>query len=418
MNSVCRLCLAAAILAVAAQGYPSRGMAQDLVKTTTVLDRQRPELDPQGARVGSFLLFPKATVAVTHDDNIFRTETGTVDDIITVVTPSLRLDSNWNRHRLGLSASADIGRYADRNAEDYDDYKLNLNGQVDITRRANVTGGLSYDKLHEDRGSPDNANGVNPTEYTVKKLEAAFTQRFNRVAVQIGTEVSQFDYDDVRTSGGTPVNNDDRDRDEKLGFIRLGYEITPSYEAFIKASVNDRSYDSATDDNGYRRDSDGYEVNGGVRLDLGGVTFGDIFAGYRAQEYEDSRFSKISGMSYGASLTWNATQLTTAKLTIARSIGETTQSGVSGTWDTSYTVSVDHELLRNMLVGAKAGFSNSEFRGATREDDTTSAQIYAKYLLSRYVYLRASYDYISRDSSTANSDYDDNRFMVRLEGQF
>lgn len=428
MNATSRVCLAAAVVAVAALGLASTASAQDvnvpqapegaapLEKTTTVTDRPRPELDPLGIRMGAFKLFPTLGVSVTHDDNIFRTNTGEVDDIITVVNPGFRLSSDWNRHSLDASANGKFGRYADRNAEDYEDYDASLGGRVDITRRANVTAGAIYSKLHEDRSSPDNAGGINPTEYALAKVNVTFNQTFNRVKLAIGAILSQYDYDDVATSTGS-VNNDDRDRDETEGFVRFGYEITPSYEAFVRAAVNDRSYDARTDDNGQQRDSNGYQIDTGVRLDLGGVTFGDVFVGYLKQTYDQPTFQDTTGINYGASLTWNATQLTTAKFSLSRTVGETTSSGTSGVLTTSATASVDHELRRNVLIGGKLGYSKSDFRGSTREDETTSAGIYGKYMLSRYFHFTAGYDYSMRESITSSNEYTNNQFMIRLVGQ-
>lgn len=414
MNDRFSLCLSASVLAIAAFSFTSQALAQS--KTETVLDRARPELDAKGGRVGSFTLFPSLTVDAFHDSNIFRTETDEVDDIITVTNPSVRLDSNWNNHRLSINGGAKIGRYVEEGAEDYEDYNFGVDGQIDITRRSNISAGVSFDKLHDDRGSPDETNGINPTESTLIKANTAFSQEFNRLKMKVGGNFSQYDYDDDATATGT-TNNDDRDRDETEAFIRLGYEITPQYEAFLRTSYNIKEYDSRTDDNGLQRDSTGYEVRGGVRLDLGGVTFGDVFLGYLTQDYDDPTFSKTQGVTYGAALTWNASKLTTAKLDLSNTIGETTTSGASGTRDTRIAANVDHELRRNILIGANVSFSNSDFRGTTREDDTTAAGIYAKYMLSRYIHLRGSYDYESKDSTSANSDYDDNKFMLRLVGQ-
>lgn len=381
-----------------------------------VADRQRPEVDPLGVRMGAFLLKPRLGVEERFNDNIFATENNEVDDFITVFNPALDVQSQWSRHALNFGANAKVGRYADNGAEDYEDYNGFVNGTVDIARRSNVSGGISYSKLHEDRGSPDDVNGVNPTEYTLLNANAAFQQRFNRVKLRLSTKLDRYDYDDVTTSGGTTINNDDRDRDEVELGVRVGYEIVPAYEAFVRFTYNDRDYDSATDDNGLIRDSSGYEAVGGVRLDLSGKTFGDVFAGYRSQDYDDPSLNEVSGVSYGASLTWNATSLTTAKLNARRTVEESTQNNASGYLASVFGVSVDHELLRNLLIGGNATYTNNDYEGISREDDITAAGLYAKYLWNRYLDLSVRYDRTSRDSSVAGQDYDKNVLMLRVEG--
>ncbi len=307
---------------VAAFAVNHSASAQGANPQETVTTRPRPEVDPLGVRMGSFFLFPKIGLSETYDDNIFRTDGSEVDDFITVLSPSLNLKSNWNRHSLNFGASADIGRYADRTTENYEDYNVNTGGTLDITRRSHLSGGLSYAKLHEERGSPDAANGINPTEYKLANADASFRQQLNRVNVTVGGTAKNYNYDDVSLSGGGVSNQDDRDRNEYEGSVRLGYEIVPQYEAFVKTTVNKRSYISSVDDAGVNRDSNGYALDGGVRIDLTGKTFGDVFVGYRSQDYKDPTLSTVSGMDFGADLTWNATSLTTAKLGVARTVEE------------------------------------------------------------------------------------------------
>lgn len=382
----------------------------------TVTERARPEVDPLGVRMGAFLLFPKLGVAERYNDNIFADENDEVDDFITVISPSVNLQSQWSRHALNVGASADIGRYADNGDEDYEDYNAFANGAVDITRRSRVTGGVSYSELHEDRSSPDDVNGIEPTEYSVLAGDVAFRQQFNRLNARVFTQVRRIDFDDVTAAGGIPINNDDRDRDEYEVGTRLGYEIVPSYEAFVRLTYNERKYDAATDDNGIQRDSNGYEAVGGIRLDLTGKTFGDVFVGYRNQEYDDPTLDSVSGLSYGAALTWNATTLTTAKLNLSRTLEETTANGASGYFANRAGLTVDHELLRNMLIGGGASYTLNDYEGIDREDDVVGFNLYAKYLWNRYLNLSAGYNRTSRDSNIAGVDYDRNVFLVKIEG--
>lgn len=389
--------------------------AQD--RTETVTTRSRPEVDPLGVHVGSFMLFPGMGVSETYNDNIYLTDTGTVDDFITVFSPGFNLNSNWNRHSLNFGASADIGRYADNSAENYEDYNVHTSGTLDITRRSQLSAGLSYGRLHEERGSPDAANGINPTLYKLGTAQAGFLQRFNRVKVTLTGLAQNYNYEDTVLSGGSVSNQDDRDRNEYEGSVRLGYEIVPQYEAFVKTTLNKRSYISSVDDNGVNRDSSGYVVDGGVRIDLTGKAFGDVFAGYRSQNYDDPTLRNISGADFGADLTWNVTSLTTAKLNITRSTEESTQSGASGYIATGYGISVDHELLRNLLIGGGASYTTNDYKGINRNDDYTRFGLYSRYLMNRYLYLSLGYDHAKRDSNVSGSDYDDNKFMVKVQGQ-
>lgn len=402
-----------------AVGLPCPGMAQDQgsAPNDTVLSRPRPEVAPLGIHMGGFFLFPKVALSEIYDDNIYRTDSGTSDDFITALSPSVQLKSNWGRHALNFGASAHIGRYASHSSENYNDYNAFANGRLDISGDSNLSGSVSYSKLHEERGSPDGANGINPTIYKVGTANASFLHRFNRVSVTVAGQVQNYSYNNVTLAGGAVSNQKVRDRNDYEGSVKLAYEFVPEYEAYLKAAYNTRNYISAIDSGGINRDSHGYQTDAGIRINLTGKTFGDVFVGYRSQDYKDPSLKTISGLDYGASLTWNATTLTTAKLGVTRTIRESTLSGASGYLDTVYRVSIDHELLRNLLVGGNVSYADNDYQGINRHDKYVGAGAYARFLMNRYLYLSAGYDFTNRNSNIANGDYTDNSFLIKVEGQ-
>lgn len=412
-RNVCTIFAAAALIAF---GDAAPVFAQTDSRTTTVQGRERPELDALGLKAGGFTAFPSLEVEGVYDDNIFLDQTGEIDDFITTVSPALRLNSNWSSHALNFSGSGDIVRYSDNAAEDNDTFKLNANGRIDVRRDTQISAGLGFEKGVEDRGSVDDANGITPTDFKVETFDVGFFNKWNRVSLKVDGNFTRRDFDDVRTTGGV-TNNDDRDRDEFKLDVRGGYEIQPQYEAFAQVILSAVNYEDALDDAGVDRDNEGFEVRGGARIDLTGLLFGDVFLGYISRDYEDSTLTAVDEFSAGVDLTWNVTPLTTVKGGVKRGISETTLASASGNLSTSINASVDHELLRNLILTGRAGATRNEFEGTDREDDTIQAGIRAKYLLNRYVYLTLGYDYATKDSTAANSDYDSNKFLFRIRGQ-
>jgi hypothetical protein len=126
--------------------WPGLGMpsawAQEENRTSTVTERPRPELDALGVRAGGFLIFPGAMITASFDDNIFSSSADTVDDLITNISPRIRINSDWRNHELKLFGDADIALHADRSAEDYEDFRLGGQIRLDILRDARVTAGL------------------------------------------------------------------------------------------------------------------------------------------------------------------------------------------------------------------------------------------------------------------------------------
>ncbi len=393
----------------------------------TVTSRSRPELKALGGRVGTFLVFPSLGVREEYNDNIFATDDGEKSDLITRIQPGLRIDSDWANHALSLQGSGDIGRYIDNGDENFEDFQVGLSGRVDVQRSTNVRGRLRYQKSHEERGSPDDVNGAEPTEYDVFSANVRGLHNFGRINLTLGGSYRSLDFDDVPTSTGVIINNDDRDRDIFEGSLRVAYEIVPEYEAYIRGAYNFRDYDSDAGDPpptpGLDRDSDGFDIVAGVEVDFGGLVFGDFFAGYKSQNYVNSRLDTVDQPTAGAEIIWNVTPLTTIIGSIERDIAETTfvdSSGrpSSGRFLTTGRLSADHELLRNLLIGVDAGVTHDDFEGTDRTDLLYVAGIDATYMMNRYLYISGGYTFRMRDADVSTEDYTENVFMIRLRAQY
>ncbi|ACJ01125.1 outer membrane beta-barrel protein [Rhodospirillum centenum] len=383
----------------------------DPVRGIPVQNRPRPDFDPAGLRAGTFLVYPQISLSGRYDDNIFADESGTVDDVIYIASPQVRLQSDWNRHALNLRAAAEIGRYADNGSEDYEDYVAALDGRLDILRGTTATGRASFARLHEDRGSPDEAGGLEPTEYDLWTASATLDRSLARLGARLTADYRGFDFNDVPAPGGAVIDQDDRDRDEYGVAARLSYATSPNLAGFIQAAYNWRRYEREVG-----RDSEGYRLTGGVALDFGGVTSGEIFAGYRSQDYDNPAFPTADGLTYGASLAWNPTTLTSLAFTASNTVEETTSDAASAYVATLFRIDIDHELLRNLLIGGYAGYLENDYERIDRTDDVISLGASLRYLVNRNFQIEGGYDYTNRDSNLSGIDYDRNIVYLRLTG--
>lgn len=379
----------------------SNADAQELDSPETVASRSRPELDPKGLPIGGFTLRPSMGLAVRYDDNIFADKDNEVGDRSSVVTPEIRLNSNWSRHRLNFLADAAIARYRDNYTEEYDDYRLRSDGRLDL-RNSRVDGALWRDKLHEDRTSPDDDRGTELNRFTVTGASGGYTYMPGRFLFRGEFELRKLNYSDTETLQG-PESNNDRDRkNHEFGF-RAGYKLSPDYIIFAETRVDKIEYDQKVDDDGYERSSDGYEIVGGTQLDLSGRTFGEIYAGYLDRDYDDPRFNKANGLTFGAALTWNVTGLTTLIFNGSRTVDSTTIEGASGIEATNLGVHADHELFRNLILNAGLEFVNEDYDGINRTDDVWLAEFGGEYKMNRYVGFEFGYRYQDRDTSPDSS---------------
>lgn len=388
----------------------------EVPRGATVADRPRPDYDPLGVRLGGFLLYPALSVEEIYNSNVFATQTNERDDFITEIQPSLDLRSNWNNHALNLRADSRVVRFADISSEDVEDYTLAANGRLDVLRDLRVLGGAGYRVRHESRSSPDDQGGAEPAEYSVADAALGVEKDFNRLSLRLDGELERYRFDDVATNAGGIIDQSDRDRDHTTLSMRAGYELAPLREVYLLGSYNWRDYESATDRNGFNRDSDGYMMAVGAEYDLTGVTFLDGYIGYREQNYDDSRLRKLDGWAAGLKLTWNVTRLTTVTGSLSRTIQETTRNGSSGYFATVASIRADHELLRNLLLNASIGMEEDDFQGISRQDDYLLFSAGARYLMNRYLSVSGGYGYRTRDSNVQNVDFDENVVFLRLTG--
>ena len=407
-----------AVLAGASVIALSLGAGMASAQELDITKRPRPDYDAAGIRLGSFLLFPTTTLKETYNSNIYAEQNNTSDDWITRLNPSFALNSNWNNHALNFTGYVNKGFYASHNSEDYLDYGVGTDGRLDVTRAANLFGGASFDHLHEDRGSPNDVRGKDPTEYNQMLANMGGTYKPNRLGVTLEGKWKNLNYDDVNTSLGTVINNDDRDRDVYQERMRVGYDIQPGYTTFVQGSLNQRDYKNTPDDNGFIRNSNGYRIDGGMAVSLTSKVDGEVFAGYFDQNYDDPAFGNVNGLDVGGSLLWSVTRLTTVKATLARDVNETVTNGASSYVSTSMALGVDHELLRNVLVGAKASYANNDYQDISRTDHVWSVGLTAKYLINRRFFAGADTSYTSRNSDATGLDYNQFRIGANVGIQF
>ena len=414
--------LACTAFASMALMFSHTSYASDVDSTNkSVFNKSRPDYEAKGVKLGAFKLNTTLDVQEKYDDNIFASNTNEREDFITTVKPAVSIQSDWSRHLVTAKASGDFSFYHDFDDENASDYAFSLGTRLDAFRETYVYANVGYEVEHQERGSPEanDSNSTEPTEYATTSGNLDFYRGVNRISLSLKNNYKQIDFDNGVTSTGTIVNNNNRDRDVLRSTARIAYELSPGYNAFVSGSYNNRDYTNLTT-GATDRGSEGYEFVVGTAINISGKTRGEIYAGYIEQQYDDSTLQDIDGVNFGANLLWNVTPLTSLKANIIRSVEETTTTNSSGYLSTAYSLSAEHELRRNILLGANVVYANNDYQGAAagvaeRDDDVTGAGAEIRYLLNDRASINLKYNYQDRDSNIAGSDYSSNAIMVGLK---
>jgi hypothetical protein len=386
----------------------------------TVMQRPREGYEAQGLRVGSLLLYPQISVAPTYDDNIFATSTGKTSDTIWRIQPQITAASDWNRHSLSLYALANINQYSQHSSENTTDYTIGGNGRLDVDHATQVNGRLNYIRATEPRTSANSPTGAaKPVRYDLWDFGVEGRHEFNRLLGSLRFSGQNFKYENPPSKTGGVIDQAYRDRTNYFYGGRLDYAFSPKTAFFVdlQGENHQQKHTSAADLT--NRDSKGYQALAGVDFEVTALMRGNIGLGYRRQTFSDPAAKDLSGWSADAKLEWFPTQLTTVTFLGARTIEDSAVPGAPAYLSTNVTARVDHELLRNVILTAQAGYGDDKYTGVNRVDHRKTFGAGANYLINRNVGISVNYNYSDqRTVRGSGNNFTDNRVGATLTFQY
>ncbi len=386
--------------------------AVDVSRNSTVMSRPRPAYDPLGIRVRSFFIYPSLSVGGQYDSNINATPNNTNSDFGIITTPQINIVSNWTRHSLGLTLGAQQASWVNYSRNNYLDLNGTMNGTLDITRNDALSGSLGVARGHEARSSPDASQNMRDlTKVFTANGGLSYRHDFNKIFTIVGADAIRTGYDNPQ------VSQIYRNRWTYRTNARVGYNISPRLDAFVDGSYHWIRYDNVPPGI-VDRNAEGFKVAVGTDIDITGLVFGSVQLGYTKETYDDSSLDSAQGLGGGGTITWNVTQLDTLVFNASGEIVPTTVTyqgdTASSDFQKSATVNWSHELLRNVLTNANAGYVRDDFTGTSRTDNTFLAGAGVTYLINRNFSLDATYSFTKRNSDDSNEEYTDNVIFFGL----
>jgi hypothetical protein len=417
---------AVVLAAIGAAGIPEAALAQfspeDTARGVNVRNRPRPEYDPLGVRLGSFVVRPSLRLDTAIDDNIIASGVRQESDVIFRTTAQVDARSDWGRHGLNGLALIDDRRYLENPDESYLNWRAQGTGRYDITRFQHVDLTLGAARINQERDDPDDFGSVKPIGIDERFAGAGYFVRHNRLSLRFDALLNQLRYDDAEvrntaTGGISTTSQAFRDRDLYVLSAVGSYELGPLRRLLVVGRTNVRDYVSEPGTPGtFTRDSKGFELLGGIDADYDGVFSYRLLVGYLRQEYDAPNLPTASAPTGEAQLLWNPTTLTTVTFRAERRVEETIRNNASSYLRTIGTVRVDHEYSRNIILDASAIYRLDEFEGISRDDKTAFFTLGATWLVNQNVRIGASYTRTQGDRGGGQPDYDRNVFLLRLIG--
>jgi hypothetical protein len=295
---------------------------------------------------------------------------------------------------------------------------LKANGRIDISSQTAALVEGRYLHTTDQPGNPNNPTDLaSPPVYDKFGGSGGLTQRFNRLELKLKGDVDRLVYQDAELNNGTTLKLDDRNYNQYTVALRGSYEWLPGVKPFVEVGADRRVHDLETDYSGVQRDSVGRTVKAGTTFELTRKLTGEASIGYTTRSYKDPTLADLNGIIGDASLVYAMTPLTTAKLTAASTVDESTLTGVSGVLRRDVGVQLDHSFRRWLIATAKAGYGLDDYQGGGRLDRRYTASVGVTYKMTREMWLKGEFRQEWLKSNVPGQDYTASIVMVGLRLQ-
>ena len=386
--------------------------AQERLIPENVTARTRASADAKGLPLGAFRAYPKLGILGGYDSNILSTDSDVLRAGRTTVAPSVLVESQWSRHSLSFGSFLESRLYPYESKQNYLNWGFGSTGRFDLLDTTNFETSIDYQRLTEDRSGVDVLlYAPNPSNYGQFDASGVFNHRFDQLTASIGGSYTGLDY---RTH-----SQEYRDRWIAEGVAQLGYIFSPGYSAFVRGSYNDRDYDhrSTVTAGSPKQNSDGYEIVGGISSELTNLIVGELYVGYIDQNYDSSLFKDVDDVSFGASLTWFATHLTTVSVSTDRKVVDSNTGGAGGILYTTAGFGLEHDLMEALELAGDFEYFNGDYEGNRRNDEGFRVSAGFRYILNRFVHIDVRYRFDDRNSNVSDQDFNRNQIDFGFEFQ-
>ncbi len=361
-----------------------------------------------------------------YNDNIFRADNNTKSDIKAAINPAFRIKSDMRPYLLYLRGDVEVARWAKYSENNYEN--LDLRGRVGYESNAGslLYAAAQYRYDHIAIGAnADNPDflAAEPTIYHYGKAIVGVSQESNNWLYAAEARYHQYDYRNARRRGGGIAIHDDRDRSEQELMLKIGRDIAPNRQVYVKGTVNWRNYDKRIDSTLQQgRDSNGYMLLSGVSWrNENDNLYADIALGYFWQYYDDAKMADPAAFAVDAILKWHPSDLWAVTCTAQRNLREATLAGVAGYIQSKLAVKTEYFYNQQWSFGLEGrwvnnDFQTNEFSGRpAREDDLLQTSLSAEYHIDKTYSLVAAYSHNLRNSDDSNIDYNANSLKFNLK---
>ena len=393
MRAVARGCIAAAALLCLLVLAPARAAAFDLGEWVP------------GLKVSPFL-----SERVEYETNVFQVPSHSQSDVIFKTIPGVLVDYTFGPHSLSAGYRAEILNYDQLTDQNTTHHIAAGLLRLDYPRTL-----LTLKEEYTFTSDPPGTELTGPVLSTTNVLKPAVEYRLSptfSVGVN-GSWLYQFFRD---TSIGNLI-----DRDEYLVGASVFWKILPKADVSLNYYYGWTNFLHATD-----RDYTQNMVTVAVRGDITAKLSSTFSVGYTVGNANQSSQVAYSGWVIAGGYVYRLTERTTITLDTLRASQASTDGLNPYYVTTSGVLSVQHQLLPKLLIGARAGGGMNNYpekdtiNGKTdwRQDTFTSFGGQVSYDIQPWLRVGLEYLRLGRNSNFSTFDFVDEQITGRITVQF
>jgi hypothetical protein len=374
--------------------FPSGTAGYDQQLGVTVLSRLRPLYEPEGIRVGGFMVFPRADQSLFYNSNV--TGNPGSDSFGSRTSASIAAGSDWVRNSLNASASVDRHQFFSSKIDGYTDWNVGVAGGYTIGKSQLM---LAYS--HQSYTQLGTNIGEIPSETAVAdqidSVRTNYTFNFGRIAITPDVSATAYRFG-TATVLGVPFSQEFLDRNVIAGGVTGRFSM--SDQGGLLVAVRAVSSDFINPQPGQpSNDSTSFLLLGGIDFQPQGVWRYRLLIGLESRIFAFSQFKTHTAPIIEGSVIWTPSGVTTVTGVISRAIEDPQSAGTHGYDLTQARVVVDREVTRNLFLQARGGIQFAQYLQAGTQTNLTIGGG-ATWLLNRSMRLSLDYDFTAQTGAS------------------
>ena len=365
----------------------------------TVLSRLRPLYQEPGIRLGGITLTPRLDESIGFDSNVNGVNNGPSSGFIQT-SPSISATSDWTRNRLGFQFGLDNYSYLGIGNQNYTNVNVGVGGGITIGR-SDLSIGYTHLEQHERGTDIGSVASSTPVAYNVDAVRSDYSLESGRFTFLPNIDVRRYQFSNA-TVQGINVSESYRDREVYTGGVTTRYELSQQRGLLLVVEGTTSQFD---------RTQPGIPIpNSATALVLAGIDYQAsgpwryrLLAGGEFRQYQSPIYGNHTAPVLQADVIWTPTGLTTVTGFVRREIEDPQSEVTSGYNYTTVSLTVDHELKRNILLQGRGSFQAGDFFNGGGSSTAYTGGGGVSWLVNPRLRLSADYDFTRQIGSNGSA---------------